>query len=224
MHVLLVDRRGSGCNEVDRGHARSAGRLLADVGEMISQVKSLAGTEKVSLVGVSWGGKLALAAGMRQPEAIDRLVLVAPGLFPQVDLGWREKLAVGLAAVVRPRRRFPIPLDEPELFTDNPAKQAFIREDPLRLREATARFFAVSRALDVYVRRVAGRRSWPFAVTLLLAGRERIIDNGRTRRFAEGLGCRSLRIVEYETAAHTLEFEADPREYLAEIGTAGARG
>jgi acylglycerol lipase len=217
LHVLLPDRRGSGLNELDRGHARSAGRLLLDVVEATAWLKGKAGSGKVSLVGVSWGGKLALAAAMRQAEDIDRLVLVAPGLFPQVDLKLRQKAAVALGALIRPRRLFSIPLNEPELFTDNPVRQAYIRDDPLRLRQATARFLFASRMLDAQVRRQAHRRKWPFAVTVILARRERIVDNERTKRFARPLPCRRVKIIEHEQAAHTLEFEPDPQAYYEDL-------
>jgi len=217
LHVLLPDRRGSGLNEQERGHVRSAGRLLLDVVEATAWLKGKAGAGRVHLVGVSWGGKLALAAAMRQAGDVDRLVLVAPGLFPQVDLTARQKAAVAVAAMLRPRRLFDIPLNEPELFTDNPVRQAFIRDDPLRLRQATARFLFASRMLDAQVRRQARRREWPFAVTFILAGRERIIDNERTKRFARRLCCRQVRITEHAQAAHTLEFEPDPQAYYQDL-------
>ncbi len=212
-HVLLPDRRGSGRNDRERGHARSAGGLLRDVAVAVDWLQTCTGMPTVHLVGVSWGGKLALAAAMRQPERFGNVVLVAPGLFPQVDLPAGEKVKVGLAALFQPQRRFPIPLNEPELFTDNPVRQKYIRDDPLRLREATARFLLASRVLDIRISRTAGRRTWPFAVTLLLAQKERIVDNEHTRRFAESLACRQVRIVEHPAAAHTLEFEPEPQGY-----------
>lgn len=221
-HVLLPDRRGSGRNKQDRGHARSAERLVADVVEAVRWAQAMAGTPKVTLVGVSWGGKLALAAAMHYPELVDKAVLVAPGLCPQVDLPGREKLSIAFNALFRPKRLFPIPLNEPELFTDNPARQAFIRDDPLRLRQATARFFAASRMLDIRIRRQAGRREWPFSLAVLLAGRERIIDNEATRRLVRGVRCRRRWIIEHTNAAHTLEFEADVSEYLGDLVTAVA--
>ena len=44
LHVLLPDRRGSGLNEAERGHARSAGRLLQDVVETMAWLKGKTGT------------------------------------------------------------------------------------------------------------------------------------------------------------------------------------
>ena len=51
-----------------------------------------------------------------------------------------------------PENPFPIPLNEPEMFTANPAWQQFLREDPLRLRQATARLLIESVRLDGYLR------------------------------------------------------------------------
>ncbi len=222
-HVFLPDRRGSGLNHQERGHARSAGRLLQDVLEATAWLKGRTGLPGISLVGVSWGGKLAMVAALRQAEDIRRLVLVAPGLFPRVDLPVRQKIAVAAAALLRPMRRFAIPLNEPDLFTDNPARQAYIRDDPLRLRQVTARFLAASRMLDVQVAREAGQRDWPMPVTFLLAGKERIVDNERTRRLARGLRCRHLRVVEHPGASHTLEFEPDPQRYYEDLAAAVAQ-
>jgi alpha-beta hydrolase superfamily lysophospholipase len=224
LHVLLPDRRGSGRNEAERGHARSAGRLLQDVVETMAWLKGRTGMRSVTLVGVSWGGKLALGAALRQAEDVDRVALVAPGLFPLVDLPATRKAAVAAAALFAPRRRFTIPLNEPEMFTDNPLRQAYIRDDPLRLREATARFLFASRMLDVQVQREARSQAWPFAVTLLLAGKERIVDNERTRQFARGLRCRQMKIIEHRQATHTLEFEAQPQAYYEDLVTAVTSG
>jgi len=215
--VLMPDRRGSGRNEKDRGHAGSARRLLQDVAEGIEWLKDRTSVQRVSLVGISWGGKLALAAAMTRPARIENVALVAPGLFPQVDLRPIDKFSVAVCALLRPKRCFAIPLNEPDRFTDNPEKQRFIRDDPLRLRQATARFFWASHVLDGMIRREAQRRVWPFAITFILAGRERIIENERTRQFARHLRCRSLKVVEHRQASHTLEFEPDPSEYFKDL-------
>ena len=58
------------------------------------------------------------------------------------------KLKIALCLLCSPRRPFDIPLNEPELFTDNLELRRWLAADPLRLRKATARFLFVSRALD----------------------------------------------------------------------------
>ena len=51
---------------------------------------------------------------------------------------------------------------------------------------------------------------------LLLAGRDRIIDNDQTRRFVERFAG-PKEIVEYPEAHHTLEFEPDPERHIRDL-------
>ncbi len=225
--VLLPDRRGSGRNDVDRGHAPSVRQVLRDAAEALDELHVRTGRERLHVVGVSWGGKLAMALRGFAAERIASLTLVGPGLFPRVDLPMGEKARVGLSALARKRATFGIPLNEAELFTGNAARQAFIRDDPLRLMRATAGFLLASRRLDRLAMRSAGDgRGCPLRV--FLAGRDRIIDNGRTRDFVRRLTWPEREIIEYPDAEHTLEFEAEPEPYFRDlvewVTTAAARG
>jgi alpha-beta hydrolase superfamily lysophospholipase len=53
-------------------------------------------------------------------------------------------------------------------------------------------------------------------VLTLLAGRDRIIDNRRTRDFV-GRFAGPKEVVEYPEAHHTLEFEPDPENHLRDL-------
>ena len=114
-----------------------------------------------------------------------------------------------------PRRLFPVPLSDPRLFTATPRWQEFIRDDPLSIRQATARFFVESVRLDLYLRFAVSRVRLP--ILLLLAEHDRIIDNGRTRAFIERFPSADKEIHEYAGAHHTLEFEADPEPFLRDL-------
>jgi acylglycerol lipase len=214
--VLLPDRRGSGLNQQDRGHTPSARRLFQDVVELLNELQRLAGDETSHLLGVSWGGKLALAAYRYAPTRIQSLSLVAPGLFPIVDLPLLQKVRVGLSILAAPRARFEIPLNDPELFTANPGRQRFIRDDPLKLTQVSASFLIASRQLDRYG--LALRKTAPGCpLRVLLAGHDRIIDNTRTRDFVRRLRWPHRSIVTYPNAHHTLEFEPDTTAYHADL-------
>jgi alpha-beta hydrolase superfamily lysophospholipase len=52
---------------------------------------------------------------------------------------------------------------------------------------------------------------------LVLAGRDRIVDNARTRAFFNRTGASYRMLIEYPSAAHTLEFEPDPEPYFADL-------
>lgn len=224
MAVLLPDRRGSGRNEQDRGHAESPRQLVDDLIAALTKLTEQTGRAKVTVVAVSWGGKLALALARRVPEQVEKIILVAPGLFPQVDIPFGQKLRVAWSSAFRPRFYLDVPLSDPALFTATPQGQDFIRGDPLSVRQVTARFLMTSRRLDWEVR-AYGRRPPQVPVRLFLAGHDRIIDNERTRRFIRELPVPDRVITEYPDAHHTLEFEPDPRRYFDDlVAAAGGIG
>jgi acylglycerol lipase len=207
--VLLPDRRGSGLNQAGRGDTPSGERLLRDCDELIDAVA--ANAQEVIPVGVSWGAKLAVLCALRRPRQVWRLILIAPGLFPKVDIGLRARIRVAVALARDPARRFAIPLSDPALFTENPEGRTFIRNDPLKLEEATARFLFHSTLLDRRVKRIL---PGALAATpaMLLADRDRIVRSDATSRWLKRTAASRATACTLP-AAHTLEFEPDLRPF-----------
>jgi len=222
--VFQVTRRGSGDNQRRRGHARSPGQILRDVNTACRFAMDRTGTERVHIVGVSWGGKLAGAWAIWKRRIVDptSVTMIAPGICPRVDVGLVTKLGVCVSLLPAPRKRFNIPLNEVELFTDNEAMRDYLRRDGFRLHRATARFLFASRILDRMLAR-ASRGSLAAPTTLILASRDRIIDNAATRKIVEHLAAGRAAVKEFD-AAHVLEFEPDPQPFYAALAEALARG
>jgi alpha-beta hydrolase superfamily lysophospholipase len=167
------------------------------------------------LLGISWGGKLAVALQRRHPGLVDGLALLCPGFFARVKPPLGQRLRIFWCWLFRPRRVFPIPLNDPALFTAEPRWQQFLRDDPLRLHHASARLLLESARLDGYLRFC--RKYVTVPVLLMLAGQDRIIHNQRTRRFVERLVSPDKHILEYPEANHTLEFEPDPDRFIDDL-------
>lgn len=220
-NVSFLDRRGSGANMDARGDCPSFRRLVDDVAEYLASVPRVVSRDKsvvpvpVFLMSVSWGGKIAVALERRHPGLIDGLILLAPGFFPKVHPPLSQRIRIFLARLVRPKALFPIPLNDPELFTATPRWLDFLRGDPLSLHQATARFMIESVRLDAYLRFAP---KYVHAPTLLiLAELDRIIHNARTREFVERFVTTDKTVIEIAGGHHTLEFEPDPMIYLAEV-------
>lgn len=168
------------------------------------------------VVGVSWGGKLAVCLASHRPQQVASLSLVAPGLFPRVDLTTAQKFRVGVALINDRDRLFPIPLNDPAYFTENPERVRFVENDKLLLTHVTAPFLLVTRRMDRIVRRL-GESTYRGPIHLMLAGRERIIDNERTRAWLRDLPSPDRRITDYPDGCHTLEFDTDPQAFLEDL-------
>ena len=208
--VIMPDRRGSGLNRQGRGDTPAPARWLDDLNE-IAAAEQHGRPPQLDVVGVSWGGKLAVAWALQRPDLVRRLLLIAPGVWPRVDVDRRTRLRVALSLFRGGRGEFEIPLSDAALFTDNPEGRSFIEKDEEKLTRATARFLYFSTRLDARLRR-SRRGRLRAAVTLLLAARDRIIDNERTthwmRRIAESPP--QIRVLD---GSHSLEFEPNAEPF-----------
>lgn len=207
------DRRGSGANMQERGHTPSAGSTWM----WSSGCAARAEDPRLSLglTGISWGGKLAVIAAARYPEIVRAFALVCPGLHSRVGVSRRERLQIIWAFFIHRRKTFPIPLSDPALFTDDRHAQAFIANDPLSLREATASLLAASFFIDRLVGLMPKRIHQP--ALLMLAGEDRIVDNARTLTYFERLASRQREVIEYPEGHHTLEFDPEPTRYARDL-------
>ena len=221
--VFQATRRGCGANKTDRGHVVSTRRLLDDVRRKIRFVLERTGAERLAIAGVSWGGKLAVAAccAAVNNDAIESLTLIAPGIIAQIDVPAATKLKVAACLLARPKAMCDIPLNDPKLFTDNEPIREFLRDDPLALRQATVRFMYVSRRLDNIIKR-SGPGVLKMPTTLILSNNDSIIDSDATGRVVTQLTDRRAEITTL-SGKHTLEFEQDPGEFHRSLLAACAK-
>ena len=206
--TYLLDRRGSGLNRDGEpshdGDAESAEVLLED----IRRFRAHTSLATVVIVGLSWGGKLAVAAALDQPAGVRAVVLVTPGLVPAVDLSFGNKLRALASLASGGHAPIELPI-EPEMFTHTPRWLDYIEHDPDRLTRVTARFLRASRSIDHRLRSPQAALTAP--VLLLLAGHDRIIDNQRTLALLESLCHRDLRVRRYEDSTHSIQFDDTAR-------------
>jgi len=211
--VHALDRRGSGVNMAARGDAGTCETWLTDVEDYLASLPSDVPTV---LAGISWGGKLVAALARRPLLDLAGIAMICPGLFAcqQANRLQRTLLraagAAGLSGL-----RVAIPLRDPALFTATPHWRDYIRDDPLTLRRITIRFALADLQLNGYARGAPEDIRAP--ALLMLAGRERIVDNRRTRDFFHCIRSPDKTELEYATAGHTLEFETDPSRYLWDL-------
>jgi len=213
--TYFPDRRGSGANRDDRGHAPSVRRLLDDLKEELTALRQTEPRVPIAIAGISWGGKLAVATAAQQPGLVDALALICPGLHPRVDVTRRERFEIALAFFTNRHKVFPIPLSDPALFTDNPEGRTFIATDNLSLHAGTAGLMAASFFLDRIVKRSPSRIHQP--ALLILAEQDRIINNSQVQGYFDSLSSNDRQVILYPGAHHTLEFEQDPKRYALDL-------
>ena len=206
--VYFANRRGSGTNGFQRGHADHGMRLLHDVRQLIRLIRREhpSANTPVTVLGISWGGKIAAALAATYPELLDQLVLMCPGLCPRIRPNrWQNfQLKFARRHDIR-HKRVPLPLGEPELFTAEKSWQDFILNDPLAIHFISSGLLNSGRDLDRLIAEGKDRIAHP--TLLMLAGQDCIIDNLATRRLVGDFPSSDLAVKTYTHATHTLEFE-----------------
>lgn len=133
--VLSFDLRGHGESGGRRGHVATFDDFLGDVEELLEDRRALG--VPVILFGHSLGGLIAATYASGGRPAPDLLVLSAPALAADVP-GWQRLAATALGQVA-PKLSIPNNFDGELLSRDDAVGVAY-RDDPLRVKVATARF------------------------------------------------------------------------------------
>ena len=210
--VYAIDRRGSGNSEGTSGHV---GSFRDVVNDMKSFVEFVRGSEDSSLdrigLGLSLGSNFWSSFSVLNPDAIDGIVMVGPGIKPRVGVSLARRLWILGHAFFSPKTLFPIPIQD-DMFTANPAFKSFLASDSLRRKTVTARFFLELLRMQRFLAVRAKHLGLPLHV--LLAGDDTIIDNDGVVRWVRRTSSKSTSILEYEGAYHSLQFEL-PQDELA---------
>jgi acylglycerol lipase len=245
--VRFLDRRGSGMNEDERGHADSAEVLVRDVLQMVTGLRQERSSgQPIILAGVSWAGKL-LAA---MPEESDQPPGVSPRsgepdanafrLMPVADVCDRSaRFCDGVALLypaifthfdphivqrgaIRTANSIGLGRRTVPIPLDDPA---LFTDDPhwqqfIRDDPLTLRRISLSflaATLDLTSQAERFPDRNPPPTFVALAGRDRIVDLERTREWVARLPAESTRLVEYPAARHTLEFDACREQFVADL-------
>ena len=153
-------------------------------------------------------------AAAKRPDLVERAGAGLPWVAPESRSEGQRKIGDRLVEDRQTHATLRHPCGKPSLFTDSPEWQAFIRDDPLSL---IGHGFAhgLERLIDVRVRRARKQIHQP--LLLMLAGRDRIVDNEQTLAFINTFPSEDKTVFEYPEAHHTLEFESDPSVYARDL-------
>ncbi len=202
LHILGHDRRGSGLNLEERGDVDGPQRLLDDLHALVEPQRP----RYARIIHFGWclGATVALRYLLERPAMGEGLILMSPDIFERhlsasvrrvfSDPQWDDR--------VLPRLKVPIPV---EIYTDTPYLDSFIRPDPLKLYDFTPRLLRASLRLKANLEE--DFQAFRKPSLLVLAGRDRIIDNDRTRELYGQIGSPSPQVLVLDTN-HGIQFEA----------------
>lgn len=183
---------------------------------MLRQIRQEHKDEPIVLFGNCWGAKGAAVVAANGYKGVDGtldvklsgLILTCPALFTKVDFGLKTKAGIGydiLRGAPHDRQEIAIPI-EAQWFTDNPQYIDFIKNDPLRLKAATKRFYFENFVLSLKAAGAAKRIQLPFL--LIETDRDQIVNVARVDRWFARVPepNKSRRI--FTGASHSIDFDS----------------
>jgi len=195
------DRRGSGVNRALSG---SATDWVNDVIRVCQSERRRNGHKGLCLIAQCFGARSALGAALRQPELIERLILLSPGLAMHVDVSLTEKFLVAAGKAFRLPFRLRSPIPDDRLLTRDPRALDFIAHDPLRLRRVRpGDFYAGYMLLRSILRRP---HSLPMPCAALFAEGDEVVNVPKTIELLRGLFHDHLTVRVLAGADHLLLF------------------
>lgn len=208
-----VDRRGSGLSNEPRGDASSFRRLIADVEEVIVDTVKKQENVPVFLMANCWGAKLAaLVCRKSSPVAryLSGVVFSSPAVSVKVDMPISKKIEIAIRRIVGDLTPVKLPL-VPENFTDNEKYLTAIRQDELRLTEATSRFLVEGFILTV----LSGKASPDIEMPLLVvqSGIDDIVNIDGVQKWFSACASSDKAIKIFPGVFHSLDFHVEPSEY-----------
>ena len=197
----VMDLRGMGASAGARGDVRAFEDYLKDVDAFVAHLQQkFSAPKKFILLGHSLGGLVAVHWAMRRPECIKTLVLSVP------FLGFRGQAVLcavnRLLRLFRPGFVYKNPIFPNRLSHDR-SEIASYRKDPLILRKISAGLVEELMQRTEALKKMPAI-SFPFAVTVLAAGEEQVVDPKAVRRFFERLAASRKDLVCFEGFFHEI--------------------
>jgi lysophospholipase len=199
-----IDRRGSGLNKEDRGDIRDYNLFLDDIDDALKFVREQNVGKKIYLLGICWGGLLAVNYIAKRKATPDGLILLSPAIYRRVDLSSFVKIIARFCSIFYPRAHFKIPIRD-HMFTQNRGYLDSIKKDIMRLRALTARFF--NEIIRMEKELFSINRNITVPVAVFLAGHDEIVDNDRVKEWFESLESNDKTIKVFDDFYHVMPFE-----------------
>lgn len=212
--VYAYDLRGNGLSHGTRAHVDAFGDYVGDTAVFFDLVKARAPRERVTLVGHSLGGLIALAFTVKNPRSPVGLVLSSPFLKLRIAVPeWRARF-VHLAAKVTPTSPVRNPL-KGEMLSRDPAAAEAYDTDPLVHDLATVGWAEEVLKAQARVRRQAEKISCPLLV--VYSPDDPVSDPAAIESFTEKVTAADKTVLRYEGYLHETYNDVGKEVVLGDI-------
>jgi alpha-beta hydrolase superfamily lysophospholipase len=196
--VCGFDLRGHGLSEGKRGDIEDFSLFVSDIKDFYEFVKSFS-TEKIFILGHSFGGLLALLCGMNPPGDTKGIISINPLIRFKMELP-RHKLVLGnLLRAVLPSFTFSNGIKIRHLSKDQAVVDAYRKDKLVHDRISVRLFFQMLKQIEALKSSII---NFKMPLLFLLSGDDRIIDSGASKEFFDKIESKDKKLIILEGFYH----------------------
>ncbi|MGY5858427.1 MAG: alpha/beta hydrolase [Candidatus Thorarchaeota archaeon] len=212
--VFIPDMRGFGHYSGLKGHVMSFDEYVEDIRNLVMYAKDKYLNNIVFLFGASMGGLNAVRYVTKYYLEIDGLILHAPAVAQNLEIGVGKKIAGNLLSLLNVKRYVPSDI-EYEDATRNPKIVKQMETDPLRFEMVTPRFGieGLKAAEDGF----NSAEEIKVPVLLQQGSADKLVDPVRSKEFFDALSSADKTWKLYDGLYHQLHDEPEKEQVLGDM-------
>ena len=210
--IYAFDLRGHWRNIVNiPGHIESMDHLQKDIVLFLDVVKKIAGDKKVFLLGISFGGLIALMYAISHPQT-DGVIVLSPELDLITEMSTVKKLVKKLSR--DPSALIPYEIDQKILTRDLKILREY-NTDKRRLKEITIKTYTDREQSMKWVRSNAKNLTCP--VLIMQAGDDKIVDKKAVEKFYNSVKAEDKTYKDFDGLLHEIWTEKQRAHVFQEL-------
>jgi alpha-beta hydrolase superfamily lysophospholipase len=212
--VLAPDMRGFGHYQGLKGHVDDYEEFMMDLSSLLDQVRERFPDEKIYMLGHSLGGLHTINFVLRNPHALNGIILSAPAVSEKAKISKGKRLVARLISAINLKKHFAAGVNAEDMAQD-PEIVESIKNDSLRFKFMTARFgISVQNAMKIAASSAA---QILVPVLFLQGGEDKLVDPLKASNFFDDLKVDDKTWKMYDNLYHTLPQVKDNEQVLQDI-------
>ncbi len=214
MQVYAIELKGFGESPSVKGHIDNFQTYTNELKSLVVTAKKLHAEKKIFMFGESMGGLITLDFLIHHQNMIDGAILMSPAVKDKLPMPFAKKLEIFRSAMFDPMAFFPAGFSA-ELFTRDKVMAKRINNDPLEVRQFTAKFFFSILKAMIFVSMKPRAINLP--VLMLLAGHDSMISAETAERYFKKMPSKDKELKWYPEMFHALYVDKDREPVFKDI-------
>jgi alpha-beta hydrolase superfamily lysophospholipase len=214
MQVYAIELKGFGETSAVKGHIDNFRVYTDELKFLVATAKELNPGKKIFMFGESMGGLITIDFLTHYQKMLDGAILMSPAIKDKLTMPFAKKLDIFRSALFDPMKYFSAGFSA-ETFTRDKVMAKRINNDPLEVRQFTAKFFLSILKAMIFVSTMA--RAIKLPVLMLLAGKDSMISAEAAERYYKKISSKDKELKWYPEMYHAIYVDKDREPVFNDI-------